>query len=167
MIATSYLKSILLSSPALSQWLHSISMTTLNHVSPDNVTTSWRTLCKHTCFQNCTCGYLNLWFILHTWNMRCKYQAWSFLSPFYTLHILHSYLGHSHIHIYKYVLLCHQVWHKHYFIFISWHFHTIFRIWPLANYSAYSGGGVIFCSFARHIWYRTFQFKMASLIYYW
>lgn len=79
----------------------------------------------------------NFWFILHTRYMICKYQAWSFLSPFYTLHILHSYLGHSHIHIYKYVLLSQQVWHKHYFIFISWHFQIIiFWIWPLANYTA-------------------------------
>jgi hypothetical protein len=54
-----------------------ISMTTIIHVSPDNVTTSWKTWHKHTCFQNYICDtsvvIWILWFILHTWHKRWKY----------------------------------------------------------------------------------------------
>lgn len=53
-----------------------ISMSTINHVSPDNVTASW-TIRKHTCFQNCICDIsVIIWitsFILHTWHKRCRY----------------------------------------------------------------------------------------------
>jgi len=53
-----------------------ISMTAINHVSPDNVTASWRTLVNIRACKIASVTYLWLlefWFILHTRHKRCTY----------------------------------------------------------------------------------------------